>query len=154
MVTPAFPCEQATTKKSIVFQEDSNWPQSHYHDWMLQTSDEEQKLRNITFYKETQWALLSGSHRGIDCCMSPGKLNGNINPDIHRKSSCILQNLLKLHSNCSKPFYSIQPLWVWFWKEHHKRKGKWQTDSYDHLCASVSLVTGYVALFAKTCTKP
>lgn len=86
--------------------------------------------------------------------MSPGKLTGNINPDMHHKSPCILQNLLKLHLNCSKISYSIQTLLVLFWKELHKGKGKWQADRYDHLYTSINLVTGYVALCAKAYTKP
>lgn len=60
MVIPAFPWEQATTKKAVVFQDDNNWPQSHHHDLMPQMSDEEQELRNVAFYIDTQWASLFG----------------------------------------------------------------------------------------------
>ena len=49
MVTFAFPCEQATTKKAIGFQEDNNQPQSHHDDWTRQMSDKEQELSNVAF---------------------------------------------------------------------------------------------------------
>lgn len=77
------------------------------------------------------------------------------------QSTCTVQAITKFHkiySSCTQTVLNLSAalrhFQYDFWKEVCRIKGKWQTDRYNQLCASINPVTGYFELLAKACTKP